>query len=294
MTAAFIRTVRSCVSPAIWAAIAVAIALFIPTVVHAQGGGDLLVSPTRVIFEDRDRSISVSLSNRGAATATFRISIINMEMDENGDLKELASPVPGAKTAEEMIRYAPRQVVIEPGGSQVVRLSLRKPADLGNGEYRSHMFFRAIPPEDAGQSVAASGTQSNELQIRLIPIYGITIPLIVRHGKLESAVQISGLALADLPNGEGRVIKATLTRSGTESSFGDVTVRFKPAAGGEPVIVGQVTRLAVYTPNTTRNIQVPLRVPDGVNLANGTLDITYQAPSDEGGALLAEASIPLR
>ena len=151
---------------------------------RAQGAGDLVVTPTRVVFEDRTRNAQVTLSNRGAATATFRISLVDMEMTETGEMRQVeGSP---QSSAASLVRFAPRQIDIAPGAHQVVRLSLRKPADLADGEYRSHMFFRAVPPQSVGRSVADdTALQDNELQIQLIPIYGITIPVIVRQGQLQ-------------------------------------------------------------------------------------------------------------
>lgn len=248
----------------------------------AQGAGDLLVSPTRVVFEGRDRAETLSLSNRGSTTATFRISIVNMVMDDNGELREV-DPIPAdLKTAEALIQYAPRQVVIPPGGTQAVRLSLRKPANLPDGEYRSHIFFRAVPPESAGQSVSSAGPQDNSLEIRLIPIYGITIPAIVRHGTLDLKVGIGPIALEDVDGGKAAAF--TLTRSGTRSSFGDIRIVYRRAAGGEPLVVGQITRLAVYTPNASRKVLVPLQLPDGVTLGAGTLEVSYTAAAEEGTA----------
>ena len=89
----------------------------------AQGAGDLVVTPTRIVFEDRTRSAQVTLANRGSATATFRISLIDMVMDANGEMREAQSGE--ARSVESLVRYAPRQIEIEPGAHQVVRLSLQ-------------------------------------------------------------------------------------------------------------------------------------------------------------------------
>ena len=40
-----------------------------------------------------------------------------------------------------MIRYAPRRVTVPPGGSQQIRILLRRPRDLEPGEYRSHLWI---------------------------------------------------------------------------------------------------------------------------------------------------------
>ena len=44
----------------------------------------LLITPSRVVFEDRTRSEQVTLSNKGDETTTYRISFIRQNMTEDG------------------------------------------------------------------------------------------------------------------------------------------------------------------------------------------------------------------
>ncbi|HEY9081613.1 fimbrial biogenesis chaperone [Magnetovibrio sp.] len=270
-----------------------------PLSAQAQGGGDLVVSPTRVVFEDRTRSAKVTLANRGSATATFRISLIDMSMDDNG---QMSQAVPGEtppssipSSAQDLIRYAPRQIDIAPGATQVVRLSLRKPANLADGEYRSHMFFRAVPPEDAGRSVTDdTPLEKGELRIQLVPIYGVTIPIIVRNGKLSTDAGMSNLVLSAATDTEPQKLEIELTRAGDRSAFGDLMAIYRPANGGEEIVVGRISRVAVYTPNTKRRVVMTLRVPDGVTLKpGGTLHVNYRETDEEGGKVLAESDLAL-
>lgn len=212
--------------------------------VAAQGLGDLVVSPTRVVFEGRARSEQVVLSNQGTETATYRITLINMAMDETGNLRSVEQPPQGTENAAKLIRYAPRAVTIPPGGSQVVRLAVRKPSNLAAGEYRSHMLFRAVPPEDAGVSVAATPDEEG-IAIQLIPVYGISIPIIVRHGDLDASAGIANLELKR--EEEAVVLSGFVTRAGNRSVFGDITVDYQ-RNDGDSLVIGQLRRLAVYPP----------------------------------------------
>lgn len=76
--------------------------------VHAQGAGDMVVSPTRIVFEGRDRSAQVTIANRGTATSVFRISFLEMAMEETGQLVHLEDGVERPTSAKSLIRYAPR------------------------------------------------------------------------------------------------------------------------------------------------------------------------------------------
>ncbi|PHS78133.1 MAG: hypothetical protein COB59_08720 [Rhodospirillaceae bacterium] len=265
-----------------------------PQTALAQGAGDLVVTPTRIVFENRTRSAQVTLANRGSATATFRISLIDMSMDDNGEMATLPDGAP--HSVANMIRYAPRQIDIAPGAYQVVRLSLRKSASLADGEYRSHMFFRAVPPESAGRSVTdETALQKNELRIQLIPIFGVTIPVIVRQGKLSVNVGLSDTIHTPKTDELPERLEIVLNRGGNRSAFGDLVAAYQPADGGEEIIVGRISRIAVYTPNTKRNVVMILQVPEGITLkSGGKLHVTYRATDSEGSEMLGEQSITLK
>ncbi|MEQ8608870.1 MAG: fimbria/pilus periplasmic chaperone [Rhodospirillales bacterium] len=255
---------------------------------QAQGAGDLVVSPTRVVLEGRTRSAQMGLVNKGSETATYRISVINMHMGEDGNMTEVAKPVGDQQFADDLFRYSPRQVTLEPGASQAIRLLLRKPKDLPDGEYRSHMMMRAVP-DNTGQSVESTG---NNASVRLIPVFGIAVPIIVRHGKVSYDMSLSDMAFvpgtAEQPLPK---IRFKLNRTGNRSSYGDLTATLN--ADGKEVVLSQIFRLAVYTPNPSRTVEMTLRVPDGVKLSGNTLKVSYKAISDEGGNLLAEGSTVL-
>jgi hypothetical protein len=58
---------------------------------------------------------------------------------------------------------------------------------------------------------------------------------------------------------------------------------------GKYVVLSQIMRLAVYTPNTTRAVEMRLRVPEGVNLSGKDLIVRYAETADDGGKVLGEA-----
>jgi P pilus assembly chaperone PapD len=264
-----------------------------PSDARGQSAGDLVVAPTRIVFEGRTRTAQISLLNRGSAVATYRISLVNMRMTEDGGFKKIDEPAPGEQFADRLIRYAPRQVVLAPGDSQAVRLLLRKPRGLEPGEYRSHLLFRAIPSQNIGTSVEEPPSNDTGIRIRLIPIYGVTIPVIVRHGDLTAKVSLTDLALVPAGGqGEGDRLSFRINRDGDRSVFGDLTVTYFPNGGkADEVVVAQITRLAVYTPNAGRTVMMPLRFPDGVTLGHGRLHVAFREIPKNGGALLTEAEI---
>jgi hypothetical protein len=265
-----------------------------PASSSGTGVGDLLVAPTRLILEGRTRTAELALVNIGDHPATFRISFTHMKMLETGDIKEVETPGPDEALADSLIRYSPRQVVLDPHVVQTVRIQLRLPDTLAPGEYRTHLLFRGVPSTDTVAPIDPK-EKTEGFRILLTPIYGVSIPLIVRHGDTTASVTLTEPRLepAKSPT-EPSVLHVRLNRTGTRSVYGNITIRFTPKGGGREQVVGMANGVAVYTPLPSRIANIVLRPPSGVNLSAGTYRVTYMDAEQVGGGLLAEAvlSIP--
>lgn len=257
----------------------------------AQGVGDLLVSPTRIVFEGRQRSAEVTLVNRGSAAATYRIAFKNMRMLDSGGYRDVDKARAGELFADRLIRYAPRQIRLQPGVAQTIRLLVRKPSDLASGEYRSHLRFQAIPGETKGRNIEAIDLKKGEIRALVQVIFGVTIPVIVRHGQLSASVGISGLVLKPgAKPGGAPVLTGQIARTGDRSVYGDLNVVFTPD-GGKDTTVGLARGFAVFTPNSKRLLRIPLAPPKNLHLRGGRLKVTYRARPDKGSRVLAKAEI---
>lgn len=258
------------------AVIAALSSLSLTTPVSAQG--DLLVAPTRVILDGR-RGTEVILSNIGDEEATYRIGLELRRMLENGRLQpvEEADANDREKAALGMIRYAPRRIVLPPGQPQAVRLAARPGADLPDGEYRVHMSFRAIPKP---REVSAEQSASQQVSIQLIPIYGVTIPIIVRHGRVEAEAAIAQPRLVD--GEQGPELAVTIQRSGESSTYGELRVT-KPGVEDPLVLLRGV---AIYPEIGQRHVRIAL-TPEQATAMTGELRFEYRDMPEAGGGLLA-------
>jgi len=252
---------------------------------HAQGAGDLLVAPTRIII-DGARGTEVILNNIGAAPATYRISLELRRMTPDGKLVDVdpAQANDKEKAALEMISYAPRRVVLPPNQPQSIRIGIRPPEGLPDGEYRAHMLFRAIP--DARPVVASTGPKQG-LSIALTPIYGVTIPVIVRKGSLSASAQISDAAVG--PGEDGQQFSFALTRSGARSTYGRIRVT-KPGVA-KPLI--EARGIAVYAETAQRRVIFPVDTALAAAL-KGPAKIEYLEDSDAGGGTIAALETVIR
>jgi len=271
----------SAVRPAIAALVLSSAA--IPTPASA-GVGDLLVAPTRIILDGR-KGTELVLNNIGDEPATYRISIEFRRMTSDGELSDVTEPSAQEKAAESMVIYAPRRVTLAPRQPQSIRIAARAPQGLPDGEYRVHMLFRAIPP--ANPVAATTGEEPKGLRLQLIPVYGVTIPVIVRLGNLEAK---AGIANVKLETKEGRpAVGLDLTRSGSRSIYGEVRV----LKAGVKAPVALAKGIAVYTEINSRHVTVPVSDALKASVA-GPVTVQYVETFSDGAKVIAETQAVLR
>ncbi|HWH82478.1 MAG TPA: molecular chaperone, partial [Burkholderiaceae bacterium] len=244
------------------------------------------------VFEKNQRAAQIDLNNNGTETTTYRITLVNRRMSESGEFSLIDSPRPGEQFADDLIRYSPRQVVLLPGASQTVRISLRKPADLPAGEYRSHLQFDRVPDSGGASSIAGAALAAGEVGVQLKLLVGASIPIIVRHGETAASVTLSGLELLQPVGNRVALASVVLQRSGNRSVYGDLGASFTPREGTAQE-VGKAAGLAVYSPNPLRRVRLELKPPAGQSLARGTLHLSFRERPEAGGKLIAEAAIEL-
>ena len=254
---------------------------------------DLMLFPTRIVFDKNQRAAQVELINRGRAPETYRISVVNRRMTEDGEIKSADSAEAGEQFADAMLRYSPRQVTIAPGSSQTVRMLLRKPADLANGEYRSHLQFDRVADATPESSVeGAPDGDAGKVGVVITALVGASIPVIVRHGETEAHASLTQVALQPAAGDAGPSLAFQIQREGNRSVYGDLAVTFTPR-GGAPVEVARAGGVAVYVPNPLRRARLPLQLPPGATLAGATLRLSYRERADVGSRLLAESTLVL-
>ena len=247
----------------------------------AHASGDLLVAPTRLVL-DGSRGTEVVLNNIGAEPATYRISLEIKRMTAAGGLDEIAEAdaTEAEKAALSMIAFSPRRVTLPPNQPQVIRVGVRVPEGTPPGEYRAHMLFRAVP--DAAPVTGEAKPAGEGVSIALTPIYGITIPVIVRVGDLGAQAVIGDAWVSETQ--DGPAFNFDLTRSGNRSVYGDIEVT-RPGVT-EPLLLAR--GIAVYPEVGAR--KVSLRVPpDLAAKLKGPVRIRYIEDREIGGGTIDAA-----
>lgn len=251
-----------------------------------------MVAPTRIIFEARDRTAQVSLVNSGTEEETFRLEFVRKRMTDDGQFLDVDKPIEGELFSDQMIRFSPRQVTLPPGQSQTIRLILRKKANLQAGEYRSHLLFRTIPKTGNSSIEAASNKDGKNLSIELTPALGISIPVIVRHGKTSVDVSVRNIKTIYDKRLKKQVAEFVLERGGNQSVYGDLSVNLIKS-NGTTYNLARVNGISVYSPNKSRKIRMVIYPPKNVSLKDGKLVVVYTKPADAGGAIMAKGDSDL-
>lgn len=262
--------------------------LIIPQVSHAQG--NLLITPRRIVFDGSRRVMDITLANTGIDTATYNVSLIHYRMNEDGSFTEITEPDPGQKFADGNLRFFPRSVTLAPNEAQMVKMQVTNINKLEPGEYRSHAYFRSVP------LVTALGDEnqivdSTALSIQLIPIFGISIPVIIRVGTSDMTASITDMELETTPE-ETKRLSIKINRQGNMSVYGDIQVSHI-ATNREETILSNINGLAVYTPNPSRVIKIDLNTEKKIDYSSGKLLITFVGQSDTKPQKYAEATIEL-
>ena len=181
----------------------------------------LFVSPLRVEMKPGEDSAVITITNKSDTTRRYKVEMTDQVMNAEG-VVETAETFP--YSSKRMLRFMPRRVVLEAGQRQVVRVMARRPADLPDGDYHTHLLFEEEQPA-ATASAGVSGTEAAKgLTFALGTTYGVAIPLMVQHGVVSSSIALTDARLKQTVEGKPTDVLAAFHRGGNAEASGMVTV----------------------------------------------------------------------
>jgi P pilus assembly chaperone PapD len=263
---------------------------------------NLNITPKRLVLDRGNRTGTVYIFNQGNVPATFDVALVQRVMLNNGEIRAVADagndaalqPIVGRlKSAQEFVRATPRRVTLAPGKGQTIRIRADLPSGAAPGEYRTHLTVTTIPPRDAGVTAEqASSQRADQLSFRITSVFGLSIPVIVRHGAVEAQGQIENARFDEAmlsvdgvsPPVRTPVLRFDLRRAGTSSLFGNVEVRSK---NGRETL-GLQRGIGVYPEIDQRSIQIPLR---RIPKKGEALEITFTDEDTGARRVVARATV---
>ena len=264
----------------------IVLTLLFNTVVFAQG--NLLIFPKRIVFEGRKRVEQIILSNTGRDSATYNISFIQYRMNELGKFEPITEPDLGQRFATPFLRVFPRRVTLAPGESQTVKVQVINTDKMENGEYRSHLYFRA----DRNNKPLGNDSEVKEsttISVKLKAVFGISIATIIRKGTSNNVASISD-AEYSIDEKSNPFLSFKINRKGNMSTYGDITINYI-STENKLYKVGMVRGVAVYTPGNVRKVKMQLQKPKSINFNGGKFIVVYTA--NESKKVIAETEFQL-
>lgn len=241
---------------------------------------NLDVAPTRLFLEADERAARLVVVNRGERAHSFRVSVYDVREQADGERELLREPREGFPHAAGMLRYAPRQMRLEPGERQTVRFLARRPPSLPEGEYRARVAVRTLPPAQP-PSHPASGEEEGEVAIRILPLQAVTLPIAVLHGSPGVEVTVAEARAT----AEGLAVR--VEREGRRSFYGRLRLYRGSEATGEPLAE---RRAVAVVPLEERVFRFPdVAVPEGERL-----HVVYEALEEDSSDYRIEQTLIVR
>lgn len=219
-----------------------AVALVAPPAAAQLEGSVLFVAPHRLIITSGQKADTISVSNKSDRERRYDLSLIDQIMTEKGVTKRIEDGSSFEYSVKSMVRYTPRRFTLKPGESQVVRVVVKRPSGLADGDYHSHLLFREVPlsrkDKEKLQEERALAEKTVSFEIRTL--YGIAVPIVVQQGNIASDIGINDISL----NGKKQV-SINFARSGNAEASGKLSAEYVKG-GSKPVTVIEPQWIRIY------------------------------------------------
>lgn len=243
---------------------------FAPT---APAHADLLITPLQVVIEGRERKAEVVLVNTSANTNTYRLIWRQLTQVEGlGGYVEVSEEDRKTRLdVEDFVVYTPRQITLGPNEKQTIRLAVRRPKDLAEGEYKSHLKFSIVPTLSVKAEVENDvGDQETGFGAKVFASY--SIPIIYRVGDYDMDIELGQPELVKNEKTSTVSIKLPVSRSGKHGVVGLLEAFFKPD-GGEEITLGVLSGSSLSPEISNRTFTIITRQP---SLPSGELRIVFK------------------
>ncbi|SME97917.1 P pilus assembly protein, chaperone PapD [Desulfovibrio gilichinskyi] len=229
--------------------------LFFSFASSAYAVSGIMIDPMRVELDGNNRYAVVTVFNQSRKEpVTYSISTLPMRMREDGTLYIPKKMTKREMLAQSMVKFSPRTATIEPDGKQVVRVVIRKPPNLPEGEYFTYMRVGPIydtAKKDKKDSPPDLNTDASGIIIDMK--VGMRIPIMIYQGEPKVTTTIDGLKMVKGQTEDS--IELKLKCKGNRSSY--VGVSIYTMVNGEKKIIASKPRIVTYLPQETRFVVLP-------------------------------------
>lgn len=222
-----------------WKFLITAMLLFIPL---QELIANVLVSPTIVFISDKNPTGRITLLNRGNSiqevSVYFSFGLPISDSLGNISVTFQDSAVTDPRSCLEWVRAFPKRVIVGPDESQTVRIMMRAPDNLPDGEYWARIMVRS---QKAAVEVPVAGEQEG-IRTQVNMITEMAIMLKYRTGDLISDMELQNVS-AVLKDSTVEVM-IDLENRGNVSYMGMLETRLLDSDNKE--ISSNLRKIAVY------------------------------------------------
>lgn len=237
----------------------------------------VLVAPTVVFVNDKNKTARLDINNTGTTPQEVTISFAYglPVSDSVGNVSVILqdSNITDPRSAVEWVKAFPRQIVIPPNGTQVVRFVANPPKDLPAGEYWARIVVRSKD----GETKIPTPTEADAITTKLNMIMQTAIMLKYRTGDVGTEVAVTNTQATQTDSSV--YVMVDLSNKGNASYVGVLTARLLDANQKE--VARTQTDIAVYR-ELKRKIEFPVASPGKYKIELGitTEGRTDIAPED--------------
>ncbi len=213
---------------------------------------DILITPTRVVFDDKQRFADVTLANVTDQVKSYEIEWQLYKMEEGTGVYHNVEIAPEYDLTK-LLSFAPRRVSLPPKGTQKIKLRFSRPSDMPDGDYHVHLKFRSFKITDPSVLSSQDDAISAQVSINL----SFTIPIVVRIGEPKVSASIGQISLDRDQN--GRVTMQVPVERDLALSYallGYMRAYFDDGNGEK--LVGEISNANVFPEVSRRDFKVVL------------------------------------
>ena len=242
---------------------------------------DMELSPLRQVITADHPEAAFDISNPSRRILDGRVTWLDLTATETG-YAQATTQARRANSAAPYLIVSPAHFRLEPGARIKVTVRVKDGVRIPRGERRSHLLIETAA---ARTPIRKAGNTGLQVDVGL----GMSAPVILRNGGSAKA-RIGETKLQR--DADGMLLLATtIIPDGDNSSFGRLTVAFKPKDHpDERQLLGVRTNVAGFLDASSRKVEVPLGF---TSLGAGELVLRYEGADEYEGRLFDTRSFDI-
>lgn len=238
-----------------------ALAVFFSILFSGANAHATFVAPKRVMINDGQTAAAITIQNRNKQAMIYRFDWERRPQAPDGTrlLLKKGETSPGYRPADEMLVFSPRQVIIQPGQTQRVRILARRPSNIQSGEYHSHLLIIPDPVEEEIRKQEQENTGKKGLAGNVQMKTRLAIPVFLRQGK--TSLNFNFLEAKIAQEGPKTMIKTVIENNSTRSIYAKPVMECTKANGETVKTTLPTLRLYAEAKRMNNDFTIPKSAP---------------------------------